>query len=194
MKIFLLIIALSFSAMAQLKPNQAIVEANREIRATLFNEALIIEVVEVSKEQTVAAVIHCKDAENVKINNERAGYELNIRQFKIRVQEVKESSAVFFVEKLEAQNIDADAQTYLIDKQRALEIYRGSNLGFGDLVIYQEGANTDGKIAVVLKRRDRESLLDAIEMTGIVSGRKVVPETCFGSRGQDCLVHGKVSR
>jgi hypothetical protein len=94
MKIILLLL------MIQLAPNQAISEANREISATLFNEALIIDVVEV-KAQAVTAIVHCKGAEDVAINNQRAGYEITVQRYKIRIQAVKESSAVFFVEKSE---------------------------------------------------------------------------------------------
>jgi hypothetical protein len=83
---------------------------------------------------------------------------------------------------------------YLIDKSRGLQIYAGDELKPSDLVLFTEGTNTTGKVALVLKSRDREAILDSIEMTGIVGGRRVVPETCFGSKGQDCIVHGKIFR
>lgn len=85
-------------------------------------------------------------------------------------------------------------QVYLIDKGRALEIYKGDSLQSGDLAPFTEGSDTKNKIALVLKSRDRDSLLDAIEMTGLVPGRKVVPETCFGSKAQDCSVSHRPAR
>lgn len=90
-----------------------------------------------------------------------------------------------------AQKLDADAKVYLIDKDRAHAIYKGDNLAFGDLQPYQEGDDTKGKVALVLKSRNREALLDAIEMTGIVGGRRVVIADCLQGvhRGEECTVH-----
>lgn len=186
MKIIILIIVLCVSAMAQIKPNQAIVEANVEISATLFNRQLIIDVLKVSEGRTSIVIHSDKDT---RIDGEKAGYEITVDRYRIKIQEVKTDSVVFFVERSEST-----PQAYLIDKSRAYQIYRGDELKEGDLQLFVEGANTARKIAIVLKAKDLESFKDGFEMTGLVPGRRVVPETCFGSKGQDCIVHGKIFR
>lgn len=87
--------------------------------------------------------------------------------------------------------LPADTHTYLVSRSRALAIYNGEQLQSGDLRLWEEGvtqASADD-VAIVLRGRfTRPALLDAIEMTGLVAGRRVVPETCFGSKSQDCSV------
>lgn len=95
--------SLSISANITLKKNQAIVEAGPGVPATIFSKALVIQVIEISAPDRVTAIIHFEGYPDVKIENEVVGYQTTYvagsHRFIVRIIEINNSSAKFFVER-----------------------------------------------------------------------------------------------
>lgn len=98
----------SFSISADIqkvKKNQAIVAAGPGIPATVFNRAIVIEIIQISMgtPPRVTAVIHADGYPDAKIENAPVGYEtiyVGPDRFSIRVQKINNLSAEFFVERI----------------------------------------------------------------------------------------------
>lgn len=86
--------------------NQARVLVDVGEPATIFNNTLVIEVVQVTSglSPKVTAVIRSDGGEEVRIEGQGIGYETTYgNRFLIRIIDVKDSAAKFFVERLENQ-------------------------------------------------------------------------------------------
>jgi len=104
--IWILWSSFSISAdIATLKRNQAIVEAGPGVPGTVFNRAVVIEVIQISAENPpkVTAVIKSEGYPEIRIENEGVGFTTTYNgrnRFLIRIIEVNNSSAKFFVERM----------------------------------------------------------------------------------------------
>ncbi|SRR6266404_208264 len=95
------------SADITLRKNQVIVEAGPRVPASIFNSALVIEVLQISAEggvHRVTALIHSAGYPDLKIEGERVDYQTTYaagdRRFIVRITEIGDFSAKFFVERL----------------------------------------------------------------------------------------------
>lgn len=97
-------ISADIATQKNLEKNQAIVAAGLGVPATVFNRAIVIELIQISAETLpkVTAVIHSDGYPDAKIENEGVGYEMHVarNQFIIRIQRIDNSSAEFFVERI----------------------------------------------------------------------------------------------
>jgi hypothetical protein len=87
--------------------NQVIAEAGVNVDATFFNKSLIIDLIEISPENNgtpakVTAVLRSPGYPDVRIENQEVGYKTTYTgrdRFIVRIVDIKNSSAKFFVER-----------------------------------------------------------------------------------------------